>query len=473
MATSLPLERQFIQRLGHLKPRSQRGITPLHRPLLLLWLLGRVANAEPRLTTWTEARAAFAKLAEAFGNSVDADTAQYPFWVLHASDGLWVIEEAEKLELSSGQRRPTVTQLDDVNPAAGFEPALYDMLRATPKVLANAASLLLVRYFNPVPNGLLEAVGLASLVAGREASALYPPSRSVTYTNRTTLADAHGGQNTGGIGPLEDGLMCVFSDEKGPYADRRIPGTELIEYRGQGLSGDQTLKGGGNAQLATCQQEQRAIRYWHKPYGGEWSFETWTVIVERRLVWGTGQDGLWRKEFAWVLAPVASPFRDEWPDDVQAYLDADSGQTHDDTVGTQPPVASSTGDARERYDKLCSSVEAREGTNRGRSTRTAAARHFRSANARLAVLLRSAGKCENPNCGGQVNDVTEKGDPILEIDHVEELATGGRDHPSIMIALCPNCHAIKTRGKTRKDLQRLLLKEARRRHENFQQCKTI
>jgi 5-methylcytosine-specific restriction enzyme A len=35
-------------------------------------------------------------------------------------------------------------------------------------------------------------------------------------------------------------------------------------------------------------------------------------------------------------------------------------------------------------------------------------------------------------------------------------AQGGPDHPEQMIALCPNCHAIKTRGRTREQLRQEL-----------------
>ena len=38
------------------------------------------------------------------------------------------------------------------------------------------------------------------------------------------------------------------------------------------------------------------------------------------------------------------------------------------------------------------------------------------------------------------------GDPVLEVDHIHDLALGGPDDPAQMIALCPNCHAVKTRG---------------------------
>ena len=40
-----------------------------------------------------------------------------------------------------------------------------------------------------------------------------------------------------------------------------------------------------------------------------------------------------------------------------------------------------------------------------------------------------------------------QGQPILDVDHIKDLAKGGDDHPTNMVALCPNCHAVKTRGK--------------------------
>jgi len=36
-----------------------------------------------------------------------------------------------------------------------------------------------------------------------------------------------------------------------------------------------------------------------------------------------------------------------------------------------------------------------------------------------------------------------------------------------MIALCPNCHAMKTRDSTRHDLKTVLFGEAKRRHDEL------
>ena len=89
---------------------------------------------------------------------------------------------------------------------------------------------------------------------------------------------------------------------------------------------------------------------------------------------------------------------------------------------------------------------------------------FRSRDARRAVLLRSGGRCENPRCAGDIQDRTDRGEPILEIDHIHDLALGGPDYPSQMIALCPNCHALKTRGRSREELRPVLLEAARQHH---------
>jgi 5-methylcytosine-specific restriction protein A len=119
----------------------------------------------------------------------------------------------------------------------------------------------------------------------------------------------------------------------------------------------------------------------------------------------------------------------------------------------------------EAYRRLCRSVEAAEVRgDHDRIGRTTSERPVRSAAAVKAVLLRSRGRCENPLCTGQPDDVTDRGESILEVDHVEDRARWGRDHPIQMIALCPNCHAVKTRGQTREQLRRLLLTEARSRH---------
>jgi hypothetical protein len=47
------------------------------------------------------------------------------------------------------------------------------------------------------------------------------------------------------------------------------------------------------------------------------------------------------------------------------------------------------------------------------------------------------------------------------------LELGGGDNPAQMIALCPNCHQVKTRGSTREQLRGVLFATAKLRHERL------
>jgi 5-methylcytosine-specific restriction enzyme A len=121
----------------------------------------------------------------------------------------------------------------------------------------------------------------------------------------------------------------------------------------------------------------------------------------------------------------------------------------------------------QQYQRLCGRADAHwQNLGDKRATRTTSV-PIRYEDARTAVMLRSQGRCENPRCSGDIQDLTDSGDPILEVDHLHDLAKGGADHPAQMIALCPNCHAVKTRGSTRDDLKQVLVEQARRRHDEL------
>jgi 5-methylcytosine-specific restriction enzyme A len=129
---------------------------------------------------------------------------------------------------------------------------------------------------------------------------------------------------------------------------------------------------------------------------------------------------------------------------------ADDEAAADEVVIAESPV-------EDEYRRLCE-IAARlnaSGTRLGRARQTVDV--LRLGSARRAVLARSGGHCENPHCTGEAKDITDAGLAILEVDHIQDLAKGGLDEPGQMIALCPNCHAIKTRGRSREDLRQELL----------------
>ncbi|MEV5704509.1 HNH endonuclease signature motif containing protein [Actinoallomurus sp. NPDC052274] len=119
------------------------------------------------------------------------------------------------------------------------------------------------------------------------------------------------------------------------------------------------------------------------------------------------------------------------------------------------------------YARLCELVARREKRTYGQRRTRIANDPIRISAAREAVLLRSRGQCENPGCCRPAPDLNDLGRPLLEVDHIVGLADRGRDHPEQMIALCPNCHRVKTSGRTRHELITVLARTAKERHDQW------
>ncbi|GAA4635894.1 hypothetical protein GCM10023196_083390 [Actinoallomurus vinaceus] len=138
-----------------------------------------------------------------------------------------------------------------------------------------------------------------------------------------------------------------------------------------------------------------------------------------------------------------------------------------DVASDEDAVGNATDDPKAEYARRCELVAHREArTNGQRRTRTVND-PIRNGLARSAVLLRSEGRCENPKCAQPAPDINDRGEPLLEVDHIVQLSDGGRDLPLQMIALCPNCHRVKTYGRTRHQLIPVLTQTARDLHDQW------
>ena len=62
----------------------------------------------------------------------------------------------------------------------------------------------------------------------------------------------------------------------------------------------------------------------------------------------------------------------------------------------------------------------------------------RSRLVRAYALARAAGICEL--CGEPAPFANSRGEPFLEVHHINRLADGGADRPDAVASLCPNCH---------------------------------
>lgn len=285
---------------------------------------------------------------------------------------------------------------------------------------------------------------------------IFPPKLGQEFVSRTDIYRAFGGNKQAGIMrfPGED-VVNVFSDAAGPYQDEPPTLTEQFGYRGEGLSGPHKLTAGGNALLEADRISRSAVRFWYKPLGGSFAFLTWAVVLGRAWVQGVGADRLPRPEIEWRLEAVPGPVMHEWPKEVLAAVE-EAASAQDD--GPDVPEAK----AGSSYSELLGRVE-----NRGQPRRRGGVVRIdftRSAAARQAVLVRSGGRCESDRCTGMPAELNREGEPILDVDHIVDLALGGDDHPTNMAALCPNCHACKTRGANARLWRAELSKSVRAAH---------
>ena len=111
-----------------------------------------------------------------------------------------------------------------------------------------------------------------------------PPHIGERFKNRHAIWKAYGGQKQQGaaIFPGEN-YLNIFSKADGPYPDFINEETGVIEYRGQGLTGTQTLTS-GNKLLEDSRISKAPVRFWYKPVNGEWIFKSWVVVADRTTV---------------------------------------------------------------------------------------------------------------------------------------------------------------------------------------------
>ena len=112
-----------------------------HKPLLVLWAIGRCLRGESRLVEYDVIHTALRSLLKDFGHPRKNYKPQEPFWRLQ-KDHIWEVPEAHLVpEQSNGSVSPST--LRQLNILGGFPVALYDTFRRDPS-LAHTVALRLV-----------------------------------------------------------------------------------------------------------------------------------------------------------------------------------------------------------------------------------------------------------------------------------------------------------------------------------------
>jgi putative restriction endonuclease len=138
-----------------------------HKPLLLLWALGRCAAGEQRLVSYAEVDDAVRPLLEEFGPPRKSYHTEYPFWYLR-NDGLWEVVGVAEAKVREGKAtQPTKRELLRVGAAGGLVPDVYALVRSEPRLLYEIANQLVDAHFpDTIRADILGAVGLDELELG-------------------------------------------------------------------------------------------------------------------------------------------------------------------------------------------------------------------------------------------------------------------------------------------------------------------
>ncbi|MET9995704.1 HNH endonuclease [Streptomyces microflavus] len=144
-----------LRALANLKTHVKQQWPSRHKPITLLWAIGRLAAGQDRMVEWQTFRDEVGPLLRDFGLEESKVTPEYPFWHLRSS-GLWDVQGVEETKST-----PTPSQLTAARASAGLSRDAAKVLRRS-LARAEAIGLICSNYLGEVDREeLLSRVGLA------------------------------------------------------------------------------------------------------------------------------------------------------------------------------------------------------------------------------------------------------------------------------------------------------------------------
>lgn len=134
----------------------------VHKPLLILFELGRIARGEPVEIEYRALEPKLMALLEEFGPSGAAKSRHYPFWHLQ-TDGFWHLHGPHQVLDRPPGATPTITELRQHHVSGELAPEVRAALVADPELLAEVAHRIASAHFPAsIQADVLDAVGLTA-----------------------------------------------------------------------------------------------------------------------------------------------------------------------------------------------------------------------------------------------------------------------------------------------------------------------
>ena len=150
--------KSIIQKFKTLNLWSRGGERAPHKPLLVLYTIGKLLQGESRLLPYSEIDENLGNLLREFGPKRNSRT-QYPFWRLQ-NDGVWEIPDADQITPNSAGDVSRNDLLNN-NIAGGFLEDIADRLQNDSKLAFKIIQNLLDAHFPfSLHEDILQAVGI-------------------------------------------------------------------------------------------------------------------------------------------------------------------------------------------------------------------------------------------------------------------------------------------------------------------------
>ena len=151
---------QILQRFETLRQWGSGGERAPHKPLLVLYAIGKLLRGEDRLISYADdIEENLKNLLREFGPRRDSYNPQFPFWRLQ-NDGIWEVSDADRIRLTdSGDAY--ITDLRNYNVSGGFNETISEQLQNDSELTFDIIHSLLDAHFPPsLHEDILQAVDI-------------------------------------------------------------------------------------------------------------------------------------------------------------------------------------------------------------------------------------------------------------------------------------------------------------------------